>query len=429
MTDQPDPGFEREERAFRAALEEHAGDIEPHDLAAPTRPVRRRRTWLAAAAAAVVVIGGAGITTAVLAGGGGGGSGTAGSEQGSSSLATDGAGKGRSTLRGGRSVAAVLPDAASGMQWVSRYDVAVQVPSSWSYAQAPSKPECVQKAGDTWDNAPRHPYVGLDPSFFVMPMIACPDPRPDVPAEFVNLPLSLWQPYLTFARTDDGAGGVEAGSAGTAGGSTGASGSDGSSTRDGTWSYRGWTLTRWTVGGVQLSLLTRTADADLAARIKESTTRFEVDQNGCPATSDVQAAEQATPSSAASASRLTPSSVSVCQYLRGSDGAGLVASRRLTGSEMGGLLRGIAAAPSGSGPDQGSGCPATASRTAIELRFNRAGGGVPATAYVYYGGCDDGIHDSDSVSRLTSADCRPLFAGAPIMPDVASVLEGVCTKP
>jgi len=417
----PDPEApgpdDRAEQALRDALAGRADAFEPRELRVPT-PVRRRRGWLPAAAAVVVLVGG--VTAIGITAGGNGGGGSADSSAASdSSAAREGAAASpRSTVGGNAASPGVAPKDDTGpedrlMRWVSRYDVEVQVPSTWVYAAPPARPDCIRKPGDTWDDAPRKPYVAIDVSRRAVPAIGC-EPHSSAPAAFGDLPFELWQPTISFSQ-----GGPTADLA-----------------ADGTWTYRGWTLRRWTVPGtapdqpVQVSLLTGPGQDDLAARIHDSARSFTIDQNGCPATSAVQDEQLARPPAVTSASRLTPSSVSVCQYQRGVDTPGLLGSRRLTGSQMGELLQGIAQAPAGSGPNAPSTCDPVPGDTAIELRFNRGDDGEPATAYVYYDSCvDNGIYDADSVKQLTAADCRPLFAEPPIMLwESSSSLDGVCRE-
>lgn len=414
----PDDQHDRAERALRHALDRRAGAFAPQELTIPTR-VRRRRTWLPVAAAAVLLAG-FGIAVGVV-GAGGGSQGSGGGHGSDSEGAAAPAGTGwaspvmpgdrtagpRAAGKGslGRDVTPKAEPPDPTMQWVSRYDVEVQVPSSWVYAAPSAHPDCIQRPGDRWDDAPRKPYVAEDVTGRAVDQIRCP-PRSTAPAEFGELPFELWQPSLSFTR-----GGPSADLAG-----------------DGTWTYRGWTLTRWTVSDVQLTLLTGPGNDHLAARVRDSARTFTVDANGCPATSPVQGEALATPPAVTSASRLTPRSISVCQYRRGTDGAGLIGSRRVTGSAMGALLRGIAQAPEGSGPDATSGCD-VGGGSAIELRYDR-GGAAPASAYVYYGLCHgDGVRDADSTDRLTPGDCTPLFAEPPITTwDLPASLDGICRR-
>lgn len=410
MTDPED----RAERALRDALSGRADAFEPQELTVPRR-VRRSWGWVPAAAAVVVLVGGV-TAIGVTAGGGGSSSSDSAGSADSASIAGDQAAPGARPTSKGR---AVVPKDGTGrgglaMRWVSRYDVELLVPSGWGYAAPPARPDCIQKPGDTWDDAPRAPYVATDVTGRAVPDLGC-EPHRTAPAVFGDLPFELWQPTLSFSQ--DGA----------------------SSDRpaDGTWHYRGWTLTRWTMptssageAPVQLTLLTSPGQDALAARIKASAQRFTTDANGCAASSPLQSDHRVTPPAVTSASRLTPSSVSVCQYRVGARGAGLIGSRRLTGSQMGKLLQGIAQAPSGSGPNSPSGCAdGPPPDTAIELRYNR-GGEQPASAYVYYDVCaGHGIYDADSVKQLTAADCLPLFAEPPITAwGVPSTLDGVCRR-
>lgn len=409
-------GEDRAERALRDALGDRADAFEPRELTVPRR-VRRDRGWIPAAAAVVILVGG---VTAIGVTAGGGGSSSSDSAT-SASIAggdADAPQQGIAGSKGANPGVAPEDDTGGGdqvMRWVSRYDVEVQVPSTWGYAAPPLRPDCIRRPGDTWDDAPRAPYVATDVTGRAVPAIGC-EPTSKAPSEFGDLPFELWQPSLSFSSRSAFAKSYGPGPI-----------------PDGTWTYRGWRLTRWTVpnSSVQLTLLTRPGQDTLATQIKKSTRTFTTDANGCPATSPVQATELVKPSAVTSASRLTPSSVSVCQYARGNTAAaGLIGSRRVTGSEMGSLLKGIAEAPSGSGPNATAGCDhAPPADTAIELRYHR-GDEEPASAYVYYGSCaGNGIYDADSVKRLTAADCLPLFAEPPVtLQSSDDRLQGVCRR-
>lgn len=377
MTDQPgrdiERDFEREERAFRTALAARAEDCEPVDLAVPAPRVRRggwRRPWhqLGVAAAALALIGG--VVAIVLA-------------DRPDDVYT------RPDAQPGPAIQ-TLPDPADGMRWVSRYDVTVQVPASWTDAKPPLRPDCISKPGGSWDDAPRHPYVAVDTYMRGVPSIGCMGKR-SFPGMFGQLPFSLWEPYLSFDP---------------------ASGSGAPPTKrpDGRWVYRGWTLTRWRVSGVQISLLTAPGQDALASRIRASATTFDADQNGCPAVAPMPAKSFARPRHVETGA---VGSVSECAYGLTRRRL-LIGSRTITGGAARSLLQAIDAAPAGGGPDDPADCLYhDPGETAIVLRAHGDRG--TQDLYVYFDECDGhGIDDGRVKHALTRADCRPLFKDAVI---------------
>lgn len=371
MTDESDREsdreFDREERAFRTALAARARAYEPVDRAVRTRPARRP-PWgaLGGIAAALVLV--AGLVTLVL---------TA-DRNPSGTTASSGA-------AGAASAAATVPDPAAGMRWVSRYDVAVQVPSSWPYADPPARPDCIRTPADY--HGPQGPYVAADTEFRGETAQGCIAPATQAPKAFGPLLFQLWQPYLAFARADAYGHGP-----------------------DGTWTYRGWTLTRWTVSGVQLSLLTDPDQGGLAHRIRASARTFSVNENGCPATSPVQAKRFVKPPTIGG---WFASSISVCQYDRthGTSRPGLIGSRVV--SDPTSLLDAIDKAPSGSGPNLPGSCtPEAFVGTAIELLGSPGNSTGPVRMYVYYDSCvgNGVVLPGGTTKELTRGICSVLFA-------------------
>ncbi|MFT4082669.1 MAG: hypothetical protein QM638_08790 [Nocardioides sp.] len=256
--DDPAAGaFDREEQAFRAALHRRADSFTPVEIGpveigpGQSRPgggrVRRLRRWLPAVAAAAVVVLGVG-TVVGLADRDGGSADSAGDSAASGASSTGGDAGSASGSAGGLSNGAQAGENARPitMRRVVRDSVTVQVPKSWTDAMPPLRPDCIRTPGDAWDDVPRHPYVAKDDSHRAAPMIAC-EPVRSFPAVFGEVPFKLWQPNLSFTEVSD----AESGG-------------------DGTWTYRGWRLTRWTVGSVQLTLLTRPGQDALADQIVAS---------------------------------------------------------------------------------------------------------------------------------------------------------------
>jgi hypothetical protein len=151
----------------------------------------------------------------------------------------------------------------------------------------------------------------------------------------------------------------------------------------------------------------------LADRILDSARAFETDQNGCDASSPVQAAKFVRPESFDLASVDDVESISVCQYTR-SDPPGqpaLMGSRLLARQPASALLDAIRSAPEGGGPDSPQSCLHDMyGDTAITLRLH-ADDFTPEV-YVYYDWCfGNGFDDGTTRRELTLQSCLPLFGG------------------
>lgn len=286
----------------------------------------------------------------------------------------------------------------AGGWWATWHDVTVEVPADWTWDWAPAQPECVRpdKAYAGVTHVPGHPYVAIDSTHEMVAGVACSPFPSAAPAAFGPLPFQVWQPYVVFADPH----GIGA-------------------QPDGTWTYRGWTLTRRTAGGVQVAVLVEPGDDPATILDTEHVLGLdEEDAQGCPPSDPVQSVGFVRPPAPSSRPSGTTgmTSVSICQYDR-ADGerAGLIAERRLTGAAATGLLEGIDAAPAGGGPDQPQDCDHTMSGDTALLLRTHFGADYHQDAYVYYDWCfGNGVVTPDGTKQLTTADCRPLFGEDPI---------------
>jgi hypothetical protein len=234
-----------------------------------------------------------------------------------------------------------------------------------------------------------------------VPAIGClrkREPGESGPA-FGDLPFSLWQPFVKLeqARPD----------------------LDDPGRMDGDWRYRDWQLTRDTIDGVQVTVLAPPERPALGRRVLSSARQVETTTLGCESTSPVQAEQFAQPSGAPLPGAKSVEAIAVCEYSRSPGSAGLEGSRRITGQAARDLVEAIKHAPRSGGPNRPQNCVRDMyGDMAIALRFfgSREETTSPlAEAYVYYDWCfGNGIFDSEGVSKLTRANCAPLFAQAPI---------------
>ncbi|GGU07508.1 hypothetical protein [Nocardioides albus] len=406
--------FEREERAFRAALARAADGFEPRELAIPgaaeepdgateaeeKAPVRRRSTWILAAAAAVVAVVGLGGVVTSLQNGGSSGDGTVASD---ASGDEDSAGDAPRPLgkkeaaapegtydEGGRND---LPAPAEGNRWAVRYDIAFQVPEEWADATAPALPECIAKPGDRWDTVPRTPYVA-NVTNQPVPSIACneTDDR-DFPPQFGKVPFALWQPYVLIEKPDKGA-----------------------SLQTGSLKHEGWLLTRVFIEDAYATILTGPGDDEINSQIKSSLRTTPKDPYGCETASPLAEGDPVRPKTEPKTSPLegdAPESIAICRYEPSS--ASLTGSREISGAEAAGLVEAIRSAPDRSGPNTPQNCaPAQPVTAYVILRIFRDGD-EPQDVYVNYENCDDhGFYDGIGVHELTAAACRPVFAEEPV---------------
>ncbi len=367
---------DRAERAFRAAFGRRAGDLEPVDLHGSW--AAERRPWLLAAvvAAVLVVVGG----TSVLAmTSGGDRSGPPPAANGRTTASTSGADPAAPEQAG------TLPTPDSGWRWVSWRNVAVQVPADWGYGLEPMQPWCMY---DSTADVARAPYVAQDSTGMGIDGVGClgtaPDHHPEV---FGPAPALFWAPHVSFEEATSRSSGDEIAS------------------------FRDWILTSRRVGDVQVSLLVNAETSALSGRILDSARTFETDQNGCEASSPVQAGEFVRPHPFDVASLRSVDSISVCQYARGvaPDRPALMGSRLLAGPQAAAVLAAIQSAPVGGGPDTPQTCTADLyGDTGIALHLHR--GDLTRDVYVYYDWCfGNGFDDGTSRRELTREACVPLF--------------------
>lgn len=416
--------FEREERAFRAALARAADGFEPRELAIPgaaevsgpvdvsdeteqseqteeKAPVRRRAPWILAAAAAVLAVVGLGGVVANLQIGGSGDEGMAASDAAGAEDRSAGGPEALSENEGAAPEGTYesqsrtdLPAPADGNRWAVRYDIAFQVPEEWADATPPALPECIAKPGDQWDTVPRTPYVANITNQPV-PAIACneTDDR-DFPPQFGKVPFALWQPYVLIEKPGKGA-----------------------ILQTGSWEHEGWLLTRVRVGDdTYATILTGPGDEKVNQEINGSLRTVAKDPYGCETASPLAQGDPVRPKSDPATSPLEgddPESIAICRYEPSS--ASLTGSREITGSDAADLIEAIRSAPARSGPNTPQNCAAGQPVTAyVILRIFRDGG-EPGEVYVNYENCDDhGFYDGITVHELTPAACRPVFAEEPV---------------
>lgn len=331
---------------------------------------------LAAAATGTVLIKGLGVPTKLSAYGTG--PGPAGS--------TGHASPGDQQLRYGD-----LPRPAPGWRWVSWRNVAVQVPQSWPYGNRVHSDWCAATDREKdRKKTPDQPFVAMDDTDGIVMDIRC---RVSTSGSFDTkispAPDRLWRPYVAFAT---------------------ASGADVTRT------HKSWQLSSRTVGDVQVQVLSSPSTAKLTGRILASARTFTVDQNGCPASSPIQANAFRRPEDRFDVTTLKQlDAISICQYAEiGTGRPGLSASRLLSGQEAQQQLEAVQSAPAGGGPDRPQDCVSDdTGDTAVVLRLHV--GTVTHDLYLYYGSCrGNGFDDGSTLRELTQQACSPLFAKPPI---------------
>jgi hypothetical protein len=368
---------DREERAFRAAFSRRAGSLEPVELDT-SPPTARRRPWLlAAVVAAVLVVVGA---TSVLAT-------TSGDDQSEPPAASGSSTHPTSMSDPNQDSSGHLPSPEPGWRWVSWRNVAVQVPDSWGYGVEPMLPWCMY---DSSVDVERAPYVAQDSTNMAIAGVGCAGGSPDHhPEAFGPAPALFWAPHVSFGQSPNGA--VEEDVA----------------------HFQDWTLTSRVIGDVKVSLLVDGDTAALVDRILESARTFETDQNGCDASSPVQAAKFVRPDPFDLASLDDVESISVCQYTRSVPPGqpALMGSRLLARQPASALLDAIRSAPGGGGPDSPQSCLHDMyGDTAIALRLHTDDS--TREVYVYYDWCfGNGFDDGTTRRELTLQSCLPLFGG------------------
>ncbi len=121
--------------------------------------------------------------------------------------------------------------------------------------------------------------------------------------------------------------------------------------RDADASYRGWHLTRTTTHGIQLTVLSAPGDGVLAHEVLGSLRTVRTTRLGCPTGSTVLDRAPEPPAGGPLPAPSDIAAVTICDYLRGVQSAGLSGSRRIEGSGARALVRAVDDAPAGSGPN------------------------------------------------------------------------------
>lgn len=295
------------------------------------------------------------------------------------------------------STAAGTPSATAhpqAMRWVSSYGVEVSVPKAWRTGALPRNEACVHGGAET-----KAPYVEVGQFGAVDELMLCLRSVPaDLPAEFGKLALRLWQPHVALRRADVVPGAPA-----------------------GTWTYGGWTLQRARIGVLSISVLTRSGQADLGARVLASAHRVAVDRLGCASVAPPQLARGQLPSGPALPAAATVGSISVCQYDRTRSGpARMAAAISITGARARAVVRAIRAAPLGGGPDRPRDCLTTMHGDSALVLHVVGRGKRPSSAdpqaFVSSDWCvGNGIAEAGGRHALTRGDCRPLYARPPVV--------------
>ena len=295
------------------------------------------------------------------------------------------------------SAAGPLPPAKDGYRWVSWRSVAVQVPAAWGYGYEVGDQWCV---GD--EKAAPEPFVAYNQSHAASTLVACAGNQEGAPRTFGPAPERLWTTHLTFQDP-----GRDAGDTAT---------------------YDGWTLVSKVLDGVEVRLLTD--DPSLTSDIIGSARTFNVDQNGCAPSSEIQTDDFERPSPAYDVGRIdSVDSISVCQYQKTEMRPGvpaLMASRLITGAAATELLHGLQSAPRGGGPDRPQNCmPDMSGDDAVELLLHT--GDQTHSVYLYYSWCfGNGTDDGVTVHQLTAETCAPVFEAPVVAWSYQSNLGTIC---
>ncbi|GAB4010315.1 hypothetical protein GCM10028772_29850 [Nocardioides ultimimeridianus] len=277
---------------------------------------------------------------------------------------------------------------------MSSYGVEVAVPKAWRIGALPPNEACVHGGAET-----TAPYVEIGQFDAADDLVLCLRSVPaDLPVEFGKLALRLWQPHVALRRADRVPGAPA-----------------------GTWTYGGWTLQRARVGVLSISVLTRSGQADLGARVLASAHRVAVDRLGCASVAPPQLARGQLPSGRALPAAADVGSISVCQYDRTGSGAPrMAAATSIRGARARAVVRAIRAAPLGGGPDRPRDCLGTMhGDSALVLHF--VGRGERPTsadpqAFVSSDWCvGNGIAEAGGRHALTRSSCRPLYARPPVV--------------
>ncbi|MDX6278452.1 MAG: hypothetical protein QOJ72_2580 [Nocardioidaceae bacterium] len=158
------------------------------------------------------------------------------------------------------------------------------------------------------------------------------------------------------------------------------------------------------------------APESLRTRIIATIHLVKIDHQGCPTSDPISWHFVRRPSQARDVARLRDvTALSVCRY-----GGFLVSSLRYGGPRAARIVRQIAAAPKGGGPNTPETCTEKYGDEVIVLRITSATG--RSQIYARYSGCDhNGFDDGITVRTLTRAPMQALIAG----PNAPTSWDGV----
>lgn len=263
--------------------------------------------------------------------------------------------------------------APPGWRLTSYRDAVVAVPEEWGYDYAPGSDWCADTGAD---RAPDRPYVDVSGSYDAVLSIGCLADRP-ARYDVTHLEFSDAEAHEDPSRDE----------------------------------RPGWSSMSRHVGAAVVTVWFDPGHEAVARRVLDSARVADVDPNGCPATSPIQAGHFARPPEPFRIEDVTGvDMISVCQYaLIGTDVPGLLASRQITAGSADEVLSAIKEAPVGGGPDQPQQCISDDfGETALVLRL--ASGGASRDLYVYMESCrGNGFDDGTTRRELTPAACRPLW--------------------
>ena len=342
---------DRAEQAFRDAFAEHgAEDFEP------VQPPRRRfdARWAVAAVVALVVL--AVPTVIFLAGRGGDANTPVVAEPANSSASPPALGG--------------LPTADPGWKWVSRGEVAVQVPDAWPYSDYSWMPWCLNEAEEP--AMPEGPYV--DSPAGDVPAVACPEAGP----EYVRMHVGFGEPEPgdTVVKTP----------------------------ADGTAVY------------VVMEAEPTAEDEVLAGQILGTATTFERDHAGCTPVGPFESTDtRPEPWDIRTADGV--SQVGICRYSRYLEQGepNLSGSLVIEGEDAVGLIEGIAAAPEGVSGNPADCLEGFDERGGVVLRVADDAG--VHDVYLRVDGCRNLGFDDGVTQRQLTDECRTVFREAPVTLD------------
>lgn len=374
------PDDMRTEQAFRDAFATHAGDVNSEGITIPTRTGPRLH-WLAVAAAVIVVamIGALAI------------------RQFSLNEVADGPTSLVSTPPPATATGpqlGSLPAPEPGFQWVSSRDVAVQVPGTWGFANAPQFTNLCSLEGKPQEEPYYSTFTGVVP----MVAIACPGT--------LTRERDVMHLRLVRGNTSD--------------------------------PFPEWYRVK-EVSGIQVAVAVPSGSAEdeaLAEKILASATTFTADQAGCTPRSPIDRLPWVRPAPASDIEVLSDvSSISVCQYERPvtaaedqRPGPRLVASAVIPAAQVQGLLQAIRSAPA-TDPAEVARCAATQPHDdGVVLRLQTSSGA--REMYVYVDDCHGGIDDGTTVRTPVADWCGPATRTKPVgVVQMSSRVDVACSTP